>query len=127
MRHLSIIILTLAITCNALFAQATKTRAPGGPGKDAHWDSAAKDGFGTGTTTASTDWITLVGGVMTEVYYPTLYVPNVEILQLIIVDGPGVETESEDTIHRIELFDRRSLSFRQINTAKSGNYIITKT
>ena len=126
MQRLSVTLLTFAITCNALFAQATKTRVPGRPGQDAHWQSAAKDAFGTATTTASKVWFTLSGGVLTEVYYPTLDVPNVQTLQLIVVDGPGVETESEDTIHRLELFDRRSLAFRQINTAKSGNYTITK-
>ena len=38
-----------------------------------------------------------------------------------------VEVESEDTNHRLEVLDTQALSFRQINTAKSGDYIITKT
>jgi glucoamylase len=72
-------------------------------------------------------WFTLNNGVMTEVYYPRLDVPNVQTLQLIIVGGTRVETESDDTIHRLELLDPRALTFRQINTAKSGYYTITKT
>jgi glucoamylase len=71
-------------------------------------------------------WFTLNNGVLTEVYYPTLDVPNVQALQLIIV-GSRVEIESEDTIHRLELLDSRALTFRQINIAKSGQYTITKT
>lgn len=63
---------------------------------------------------------------MTEVYYPRLDVPNVQLLQLLIV-GDRVETEADDTIHRLEITDTRSLSFRQINTAKSGAYTITKS
>lgn len=63
---------------------------------------------------------------MTEVYYPRLDVPNVQMLQLLIVGGK-VETESDDTIHRVELAASQALSFRQINTAKSGDYTITKT
>jgi glucoamylase len=64
---------------------------------------------------------------MTEVYYPRLDVPNVQTLQLIVVDGGRVETESDDTTHHVEVVDTRALSFRQVNTAKSRNYTITKT
>jgi glucoamylase len=115
------------LSCAALFGQATNRLAPGAPGLDAHWPSAAKNGFGTANTLASRVWFTLNNGVMTEVYYPTLDVPNVQTLQLIVVGKTGVETESEDTIHRLELLDPGALTFRQINTAKSGLYTITKT
>lgn len=116
----------LSLGCPALFAQATNELAPGGPGNDAHWPSAAKNGFGTSNTLQSKVWFTLNNGVLTEAFYPRLDVPNVQSLQLIIV-GAKVETESEDTIHRFEVVDSRALLFRQINTAKSGNYAITKT
>lgn len=114
------------LSCPALFAQATNTTAPGAPGDDAHWPSAAKNGFGTSNTLASKVWFTLNNGVMTEVYYPTLDVPNVQMLQLIVV-GSKVEAESDDTIHRLEVLDPRALIFRQINTAKNGGYTVTKT
>src|SRR6185295_4385036 len=91
----------LSLCCPALFSQATNALAPGAPGDDAHWPSAAKNGFGTSNTLASKVWFTLTGGVMTEVYYPRLDVPNVQTLQLIVV-GDKVETESEDTVHRLE-------------------------
>jgi len=48
-----------------------------GQASDAHWPTAAKNGFGTSTTLASKVWFTLADGVMTEVFYPTLDVPNV--------------------------------------------------
>jgi glucan 1,4-alpha-glucosidase len=114
-----------ALGCSALFAQTTNALAPGAPGADAHWPSAKKNGFGSSNTLASKVWFTLNNGVMTEVYYPRLDVPNVQLLQLLIV-GDKVETEADDTIHRLEITDTRSLSFRQINTAKSGAYTITK-
>src|SRR2546421_11945272 len=79
-----------------LFAQTISNLAPGAPGKDAQWESAGKEGIGTSTTLESKVWFTLRDGVMTEVYYPRLDVPNVQMLQLIIVGGK-VETESEDT------------------------------
>ena len=126
LRLIAIFTLTL-FTCSALLGQATNSRAPGAPGLDAHWPSAAKNGFGTANTVASKVWFTLNNGVMTEVYYPRLDVPNVQMLQLIIVDGSEVHTEMDDTIHRLEVLDSRSLTFRQINTARNGDYTITKT
>lgn len=119
-------IMLMGINFSPLLAQTTNVSAPGQPGSDAHWLSAAKNGFGTSNTLGSKVWFTLNDGVMTEVYYPTLDVPNVQVLQLIIVTGK-VETESDDTIHRTEVLDPRALTFRQINTAKSGSYIVTKT
>ena len=96
-------------------------------GADAHWPTAAKNGFGTSTTLASRVWFTLADGVMTEVFFPTLDVPNVQTLQLQVVTGTRVETEINDTLHRLELPNPNSLTFRQVNSAKSGQYTITKT
>lgn len=120
-------LLLMGINFSTLLAQQTNPSPPGQPGSDAHWPSAAKQGFGTANSTRSKVWFTLADGVMTEVYYPTLDVPNVQILHLIIVDRASVENEAENTIHHTEIVDRRALSFRQTNTAKSGNYTITKT
>ncbi len=101
MKRLAIILVVSILNCSALFAQAANVAAPGAPGADAHWPSAAKNGFGTANSLRSKVWFTLADGVMTEVYYPTLDVPNVQILQLLIV-GSGVATETDDTTHRIE-------------------------
>src|SRR6185503_12873727 len=96
-------------------------------GTDAHWATAAKNGFGTSNTTDSKVWFTLADGVMTEVFYPTLDMPNVQTLQFQVVTGTKIENEIDDTVHRLELPNPRSLTFRQINRAKSGAYTITKT
>lgn len=123
----ALLICAIFLSSITLFGQATNNvLAPGAPGKDAHWESAGKQAIGTSTTLESKLWFTLTNGVMTEVFYPTLDVPNVQMLQLIIVGGK-IETESEDTIHHLEVLDPRALSFRQINTAKSGYYTISKT
>src|SRR6267143_4631563 len=99
MRQLLLIML-MQIASSTLLAQTTNISAPGAPGADAHWLSAAKDGFGTSNTLQSKVWFTLTDGVLSEVYYPTLDVPNVQSLQLIIVTPEGkVETEGEDTTH----------------------------
>jgi glucoamylase len=95
--------------------------------QDAHWPTAAKNGFGTSTTLASKVWFTLADGGMTEVFYPTVDMPNVKSLQFLIILGAKTENEADDTVHRLELPNPASLTFKQINRAKSGAYTITKT
>ena len=95
--------------------------------QDAYWPTAAKNGFGTSTTLASKVWFTLANGVMTEVFYPTLDVPTVRTLQFKVVTGAKTENEADDMVHSLELPNPNSLTFRQINHAKSGQYTITKT
>src|SRR5439155_1469034 len=113
--------------CTALFGQTTNQLAPGTPGLDSHWPSAAKNGFGTANTVASKVWFTLNNGVMTEVYYPRLDVPNTQTLQLIVCTAQECQTEADDMGHETRILDSRALSFRQINTARNGAYTITKT
>src|SRR5258707_4446980 len=124
-----LLILLLVTSRSTLLAQATDHPAPGAPGHDAHWLSAAKNGFGTANSVASRVWFTLSDGVLTEVYYPTLDVPNVQMLQLVIATPEGkIESESEDTTYSIEVTDKaRSLSFRQKNSAKPGAQIVSKS
>lgn len=106
-----------------------QTTAPGGPGNDAHWATAAKQGVGTSASTKSKVWFTLTQGVMTEVYYPDVTVANVHLLQFVVVNPKTkkVETEQDDAIHQIKVTRPDSLTFQQINTARSGAWKITKT
>jgi glucoamylase len=106
---------------------AESNLAPGAPGAEAHWPSAGKQGVGTSNTLESKVWLTLRGGVMTEVYYPTVDVANSQELQFVVSTGGRIETEAADTTHCIEIVDPRALSFRQTNTAKSGAWTISKT
>ena len=125
-------VLLLCLILNAYsvaLAQTISNLAPGAPGNDAHWPSADKSAIGTSTSIDSKVWFTLGHGVMTEVYYPTVDVANTQKLEFIIVsaDGKTVETEAENTNHHIEILDPSALSFRQINTAKSGTFSLSKT
>lgn len=65
--------------------------APGAPGADAQWATAAKQAVGTSATSESKVWFTLANGVLTEVYYPNVATPNVHLLQFIVVD-PNTKT-----------------------------------
>src|SRR5215213_11641136 len=111
------IVLLILFGCHAVMAQ----------GSDAHWATAAKNGFGTSNTIASKVWFTLADGVMTEVFYPTLDMPNVQTLHFLIASDAWIDDEIENTSHRLELPNPGSLTFRQINRAKNGAYTITKT
>jgi len=117
--------LLLATAAPALGASGT---APGAPGDAPNWAPANKDGFGTATAQESKVWHTLSNGEMTEVYYPDLGTPSVRDLQFIVSDGSTfAERETDATDHVTELADGKSLTYRQVNTAKSGEYRITKT
>ncbi len=111
------------------FSAAAQTLAPGAPGKDAHWATAGKQAIGTSASLESKVWFTLAQGAMTEVYYPNVTTANVHLLQFVVVNPKTkkVETEQDDAIHEIKVLRPDSLSFQQINTAKSGEWKITKT
>src|SRR5437763_7429670 len=128
--HAFLLALTLFSTFLAAHAQNAATDnnlAPGAPGHDAQWTNAGKDAVGTANTTESKVWFTLRDGVMTEVYYPTVDVANSMELKFVVVPlGGKVQTEDEDASHHFEVVDPKSLTFRQINTAKDGSWKITK-
>jgi len=123
-----LLILLLLSGSNAI-AQSQVALAPGAPGKDAQWMSAGKQAVGTSNTLASKVWFTLQGGALTEVFYPTADIPNVQTLEFVVVNPANhkVETEREDATHDIQVLNHHSLSFRQINTATSGAWKIIKT
>lgn len=112
-------------------ARTQNNLAPGAPGRDAQWTSAGKEAVGTSNSLESKVWFTLRGGVMDEVYYPTVDVANTQTLQFAVAlaGAPphAFELESDEHVeHRIEVLDPHALSFRQVNTA-GGRYVIKKT
>ncbi|MBS1798042.1 MAG: glucoamylase [Acidobacteria bacterium] len=110
-------------------AAQSQTLAPGGPGRDSQWPGAGKQGVGTSNTLESKIWFTLGNGMLTEVFYPQVDTANVNQLQFVVVDPKTkkVETELADAVHRVKPLRPDSLSFQQINTAKSNEWKITKT
>src|SRR2546423_7150300 len=110
--------LVLLTSLAALRAQSVATDnnlAPGSPGHDAQWTNAGKDAVGTSNTVESKVWFTLRGGVLTEVYYPTVDVANTRALEFAVAGCGALALESEAAAHRVEVTDPRSLSFRQVS------------
>jgi glucoamylase len=87
------------------------------------WTAADKRGFGTAHDTRSKVWFTLGDTRMDEVYWPDIGSPAVRGLELEI----GDERESSDATGQVGLADPRSLTYRQVSTAKSGAWRVTKT
>ena len=114
-----------------LLSLAALTAAPSSsvtlPPAPATWTTGAKQGIGTATTTDSKLWFTLANGGLSEVYFPTVETPDVRDLQVVVTDGTSSEAEETATTQHVELVDPRALVYRQVNTAKSGRYRITKT
>src|SRR6266436_7483234 len=101
--------------------------APDGPGALSHFDLARKDCLGTAADTASKVWYTVAGGVLSDVYYPTIDNTNVETLQYIVTDGSTfTDLQTRDTTYTVQLLDNHSqaLDCEVTTTAKSGKYRI---
>src|SRR3989442_15371648 len=85
---------------------APLTLAPGGPGALSHFDLARKDCLGTAADTASKVWYTIAGGVLSDVYYPTIDNTNVETLQYIVTDGSTfTDLQSRDMTYSVRAVD----------------------
>jgi glucoamylase len=84
---------SLAVTSGLALATGTAARAraadvaPGAPGAPSYFDLARKDCVGTATGTRSKVWYTVAGGVLSDVYEPTIDNTNVSTLQYIVTDG----------------------------------------
>jgi glucoamylase len=63
------------------------TTAPGAPGAASFFDLARKDCVGTARNTTSKVWFTVAGGVLSDVYEPTIDNTNVKSLQYVVTDG----------------------------------------
>jgi len=125
----SVPLASLVLFAGAGPSQAAATSpAPGAPGAAATWTPADKHGFGTATGTASKVWYTLEHGELTEVYYPDLGTPSLRDLQFIVTDGSTfADLERDATTSVVSMPDPHSLTYQQVDTAKSGRYRLIKT
>ena len=106
-------------------AAAAAAAAPGSPGAMSHFDLARKDCLGTARNTSSKVWFTVAGGVLSDVYYPTIDNTNVETLQYVITDGKTfTDLQTRDTTYTVKSLDRSGLACRVTATAKSGRYVL---
>jgi glucoamylase len=122
------LVMALGIVASPAVASGRSGEAPGAPGAASDWVTGDKDGFGTARGTSSKVWYTLNNGELSEIYYPRIDTPSTRDTQLVVTDGRTfTDRETTDTIHQVRLLDPQSLIYQQIDRARSGNYVITKT
>src|SRR5262249_57092406 len=65
------------------------------------------------------------GGVLSDVYSPTVDNTNVETLQYVVTDGATfTDLQSRDTTYTVRSTDRGGMACQVTSTAKSGRYRI---
>jgi glucoamylase len=124
---------TVVVCCLALAAStqpfitaaATPSTAPGGPGALSHFDDARKDCLGTSANSTSKVWYTVAGGVLSDVYYPTIDNTNLEALQYVVTDGSSfTDLQSRDMTYTVRAIDPGGMECEVTANAKSGAYSI---
>ena len=86
-------------------SRASEGRAPGSPGIAPTWTSSAKDIVGCALG-PSRVWFTLGFGIVNEVYYPRLDIPQIRDLGFIVADGSGFWVE----VKRLQNYTLRLLA-----------------
>ncbi len=101
--------------------------APTGPGALSHFDLARKDCLGTARNTTSKIWYTVAGGVLSDVYAPTIDTTNIETMQYLVTDGSSfTDLQTRDTTYTVSA-DPTGMICTVTSTAKSGAYRLTTT
>jgi hypothetical protein len=70
----------------------------GWPGLEPRWTHGDKDGIGTAYSAASRIWFTVWNGIVTEVYYPTVDMPQMRDVQLLFTDGESFFHQSPEAL-----------------------------
>ena len=101
--------------------------ALGGPGALSHFDLARKDCVGTSRGTASKVWFTVAGGVLSDVYEPTIDTTNVETMQFIVTDGRTFsDLQTRDATYTVAA-DKTGMACTVTTTARSGVWQLVST
>ena len=91
--------------------------ASDGPGGAASWTTGNKLAVGTSATTGSKVWFTVAKGIISEIFYPRLDVPNMEDMQYVVTDGSTfVDLERDATSHAISMPSEKALEYTVTNT-----------
>lgn len=105
----------------------SKKNAPGAPGARASWTTSQKSGVGASTEMNSRIWFTLSHGIVNEVYFPTVDIPNTRDMQLIVTDGKSFFSEEKrDTDSETKNILSGVAGYDIINTCKKNFYKIKK-
>ncbi|WP_279579791.1 hypothetical protein [Fodinicola feengrottensis] len=103
--------LTAAFLGGAPPAAGAVIAAPGEPGTTSHFDNARKDCVGTAAGRQSKVWFTVAGGMLSDVYSPTVDNTNVETMQYVVTDGQTfTDLQSRDMTYSARKADPSGMS-----------------
>ncbi|HJY01785.1 MAG TPA: glucodextranase DOMON-like domain-containing protein [Streptosporangiaceae bacterium] len=119
----------LAVTAPAYAGTADVTQAsaaPGAPGAASYFDLARKDCVGTAADRDSRAWYTVAGGVLSDVYEPTIDNTDVSTLQYVVTDGSTFsDLQTRDMTYTVAA-DRSGMACTVTSTdAKHGFRLVT--
>ncbi|HEY2794599.1 MAG TPA: glucodextranase DOMON-like domain-containing protein [Micromonosporaceae bacterium] len=101
--------------------------APGAPGAASYFDLARKDCVGTARNTTSKVWFTVAGGVLSDVYEPTIDNTDVKSLQFVVTDGSTfTDLQSRDTSYIVST-DTSGMSCTVTSTSAAHGYQLVTT
>ncbi|MEP6833219.1 MAG: glycoside hydrolase family 15 protein, partial [Gemmatimonas sp.] len=105
----------------------SSSHAPGWPGIDARWTSAAKSAVGTALGDGSRVWFTCSHGILNEIYYPEIDTACLRDAG-VLVTGPNgfFSEEKRDCTHAVESIVPGVPAIIMRNTCVDGNYEIQK-
>jgi glucoamylase len=118
---------TLVLIASLLAVSPASAAAPrsaaGGPGELSHFDLARKDCLGTAANRTSKVWYTVAGGVLSDVYSPTVDNTNVATMQFVVTDGHSfTDLQTRDTSYTVRALDSTGMACEVTSTARSGRY-----
>ena len=100
--------------------------APGGPGTMSYFDLARKDLLSSARNTTSKAWYTVAGGVLSDVYEPTIDNTNVETLQYIVTDGSTfTDLQTRDMTYTVAADPSGMACTVTATSAKHGYRLVT--
>src|SRR3954452_2141586 len=125
MRPVLIIVSLLLAPFAAAAPASAAPPAPGGPGTTSHFGLARKDCVGTAAERASKVWYTVAGGVLSDVYSPTIDNTNVETMQFVVTDGSTfTDIQTRDTTYTVRALDPTGMACEVTSKARNGKYTI---
>jgi glucoamylase len=98
-------------------------QASGGPGATSYLDTARKDCFGTARSTTSKVWFTVAGGVLSDVFSPTIENTNVSTVQYIVTDGRTfADLQQRDMTYSVSSPDPSGMVCRVTSTDRAHRF-----
>jgi glucoamylase len=115
--------LTASGAAAAPSAAQSSGEAPGAPGAQSYLDVARKDCFGTARNTTSKVWFTVAGGVLSDVFSPSIEATNVSTVQYIVTDGHTfADLQQRNMTYSLASPDRSGMVCRVTSTDRAHGF-----